>query len=199
MPSLGTLIALSIPLEVHPLRLLQLLFLDIPLPKTIRRAADGDRSAFLADVTYPDGTLVLPGETFAKTWRLENAGSVPWLNRKLMCLDDDIVVLLNDGEKLSIGAGLVPEAREVPVPDTLPGGQVDVSVAFTAPAQPCTVLSYWKMIDADGTPCFPGATGVWAKVQVVAPVASAGGGLADDLCWLNPPSSTPAPTEKDRL
>src|SRR5512137_2300312 len=37
-----------------------------------------DAAQFVADVTTPDGTNVLPGLTFAKTWRIKNAGTCTW-------------------------------------------------------------------------------------------------------------------------
>lgn len=184
LPNLGTIIALAGVLEVHPMRLLQMLFADMPLAPAVQRAASGDRSAFLADVTYPDGAQVLCGDTFTKTWRLENAGSVPWHGRTLRCQDDDVVVLRRDGQPLEVGSGLVPASACVAVADTLPGQAVEVSVTFTAPPQPCTALSYWKMVSDNDAVCFPEAVGLWVKVQVIAPVLCAGGGLDDALRWL---------------
>ncbi|WP_086859117.1 helix-turn-helix domain-containing protein [Amycolatopsis lexingtonensis] len=43
----------------------------------------GDESAFVADVTVPDGTVMPPGFRFEKVWRLRNAGTVPWIGRYL--------------------------------------------------------------------------------------------------------------------
>lgn len=35
-------------------------------------------SAILAGETYPDGTIVLPGTTFTKMWRIQNSGTCTW-------------------------------------------------------------------------------------------------------------------------
>ena len=183
LPSLNTIVALATPLDVHPLRLLQLVFAEAPLPAGIRRARGVDRSAFIDDVSFPDGARVVAGSDFIKTWRIENAGAEPWVGRKLLCQDSELAPPLADGR--GIDATLRPDGRELAIPLMLPGEQVELSMGFTVSPHPCTVLSYWKMVDADDTLCFPDATGIWVKVQVVAPVACAGGTLRDDLRWLD--------------
>lgn len=75
-PSLSTLVAISHVLKVHPLRLLQLVFQQQASPD-LSQVMLGDQSAFVADVTYPDGEQVVTGERFRKTWCLQNVGSVP--------------------------------------------------------------------------------------------------------------------------
>ncbi len=35
-------------------------------------------SAFVADVTVPEGTEIPPGKSFTKTWRVRNTGTCPW-------------------------------------------------------------------------------------------------------------------------
>ncbi len=184
LPSLHTLVGLSVPLEVHPLRLLQLLFVDATLPASVRRLADCDRSAFVSDVSHPDGASVLACSQFVKTWRLANAGATPWVGRKLVCMDDYVAAPASAAPAAQVGAALQPEAREIDIPPTLPGEEVELSVRFTAPPHPCSVMSYWKMALADGTLCFPEATGIWVKVQVIAPTSCAGSTLQEDLRWI---------------
>jgi hypothetical protein len=41
-------------------------------------AASCDNAAFVADVTYPDGTAVEGGSTITKTWRFKNLGPCTW-------------------------------------------------------------------------------------------------------------------------
>ena len=174
LPSLNTVVALADVLQVHPMRLLQLLFEATPLRASVARdAAKGDRSAFVRDVNYPDGELVLPGQHFVKTWELQNVGSQVWENRRLVCQDEDIVVFSQTGERLHLGANLIPDQPDLPIPRTLPGDKVQVSMGFTAPQSPATVLSYWKSFDAEGCVCFPDARGVWVKVRINALAHSA--------------------------
>lgn len=175
MPTLQTVFALASGLRVHPIRLLQLLCDD-----QIRRFGGppsrlrGDQSAFVRDVNYPDGELVLPGQRFTKVWELQNVGSVPWEDRYLQCMDEEIVVYAQSGETLRIAQSLTPAVRRVAVPTTPPGGLVQIEVNFTAPRVAGTVLSYWKSFFADGRMCFAKSSGVWVKVQVVSLAAPDG-------------------------
>jgi len=93
MPSLPTLLTLANALKVHPLRLVHLVFDESALPVlNQRRQSRNDQSVFLRDVTYADGALVLPGQRFVKTWEMQNIGKVPWKDRFLQCMDEEIVV-----------------------------------------------------------------------------------------------------------
>jgi DNA-binding Xre family transcriptional regulator len=166
LPNLNTVVALAGALEVHPMRLLHLLFDAAPIHPRARGANKGDRSAFVRDVTHADGELVLPGDRFTKTWELQNVGTVPWDGRFLDCQDEELLIYQRNGETLHVASNLMPAAPRVAVPTTAPGEKVEVSVQFTAPGTPGTVLSYWKMAFTDGSFCFPRARGLWAKVRV---------------------------------
>jgi hypothetical protein len=41
-------------------------------------SAGGDKAQWVADVSIPDGTNMTPGQTFTKTWRLQNTGTSTW-------------------------------------------------------------------------------------------------------------------------
>ena len=179
LPNLSTVVALAGVLEVHPMRLLHLLFDAASMHPRARRTNRGDRSAFVRDVTYADGELVLPGDRFTKTWELQNVGSVPWEDRFLECQDEELLVYQRSGQAMHLAPNLIPAAQRVPVPLTLPGEKVELSMQFTAPDAPATVLSYWKMTFAGGSFCFPPARGVWVKVRVSSLAHAAG--------YVNPP------------
>jgi Ig-like domain from next to BRCA1 gene len=168
LPELKTIISLAEVLQVHPLRLLHLVFDKVPVHHSARPSARGDKSAFVADVSFPDGALVLPNQTFTKTWELQNVGKVAWENRFLQCMDEEIVVTSRTGEVLELAQNLIPSAQRVALPYTKAGDKLSVSVSFTAPSQPMTVLSYWKSVFEDGSLCFPKAAGLWCKVRVTA-------------------------------
>ena len=142
--------------------------------------APGDRSAFLQDVTYADGSPVEAGSRLEKIWAIQNTGDVTWEDRWLTCQDEDLEIRSGDGTPLTVGQNLVPENRSVPLPRTLPGESAEISVVFTAPTTPCTVISYWKMTYADGRLCFPEGHGLWAKVRVVAATMEAESRLDDE-------------------
>ena len=174
LPDLKTIVSLADVLHVHPLRLLNLVFDDVPMAMPVVNAHKrGDHSAFVQDTTCPDGSLVLVGQRFSKTWELQNVGRVVWENRFLRCVDEEVMIYTRCGETLLVANSLVPDQTQVPMPTTKPGDKVQVTVEFTAPKQPCTVMSYWKTVFEDGTHCFPKSVGTWVQVRVIAVAASA--------------------------
>lgn len=167
LPSLELVVRLAEVLRVHPLQLLHLIFDEVPIDEKIaRRYLRSDQSGFVRDITFPDGSLVFPGERFVKSWEIQNIGNVPWENRFLICIDEEIIVATRSGETVNIAHSLIPTVKRVPVPFTAPGEMTVVSVEFTAPDSPGTVLSYWKSVFADGSLCFPNSSGLWVKVRV---------------------------------
>lgn len=169
LPSLTTVVALADVLEVHPMRLLQLIFDEVPMRPRMRESDLADRSAFLRDVTIPDGQIVGSGERFCKIWELQNVGRVNWVGRTLVCQDDEVVVYSRARGELSLAPAMIADQSTVPVPDTPAGETVQVRVWFTAPKVPGAVVSYWKMAYPDGSLCFPDSQGVWVRVRVITP------------------------------
>ncbi len=174
-PSMSTVMRLANALEVHPLAILEPMFRGQPQNNTLHQGASTgtDRSAFLADASYPDGSEVLAGTRFRKGWTLQNLGSLTWQDRFLSCQDESLRVLNEDGQAVEIAPGLTPDQRHVPIPTVAPGERVTIEVDFTAPPTPATVISYWKMTDREGNFCFPDCQGVWAKVRVITPIGAA--------------------------
>ena len=113
-----------------------------------------DDSRFVADVTVPDGTIVRAGQRFIKTWEIQDSGLVPWRGRFLQ------------REGLVGGPGLCDSPSRVPVPTTLPGQDVLISVTFTAPALPGSCRVDWKMTDGNGRFYFPGLGDLYMVVNV---------------------------------
>jgi hypothetical protein len=95
-----------------------------------------DDASFVADVTIPDGTVLRPGESFVKTWRLGNTGTCDW--------GEGYVLTFVDGNLLG-----APNAN--PVPYTQAGGEADISIDMLAPIQPGIYTSAWQMKAPDGT------------------------------------------------
>jgi transcriptional regulator with XRE-family HTH domain len=106
------------------------------------RAVEGDATAFVDD-TIPHGTLMTPGLVFVKTWRIRNAGTVPWRGRRL------------ERQGPLTGPGLITSPRYVPVPDTEPGAIAEIEAVLKAPGYDCSSIAYFKMVDEDGFLCFP--------------------------------------------
>lgn len=88
-------------------------------------------ATYVADVTIPDGMLVLPGATFTKTWRIKNGGSCKW--------DANFAMVQVGGDKMG-------EQTRFPLTRVIyPGQEVDVSVTLTAPSTNGKYSSQWRM------------------------------------------------------
>jgi hypothetical protein len=95
-----------------------------------------DNAAFIGDVTMTDGTTVSPGETFTKTWRVQNTGSCTW--------STSYVLAFNSGDSMSGVSTVFPYA-------VTSGNQMDISIAMTAPTDLGTYVGYWKLQNSAGT------------------------------------------------
>ena len=144
-----------------------------PLPPTATASATPlcDLAQFVADVTVPDGTEVLPEQTFSKTWRLRNLGTCTWTS--------SYQVIFDNGELMG-GPATQPLAGNV-----APGQQVDIIIAFKAPTTPGAYRGYWRLRNAAGVlmPIASGyqGTSFFVDIKVVAPTFT--------------PSVTPTPSE----
>lgn len=95
-----------------------------------------DGASFVADVTIPDNSNVTAGETFEKTWRLENSGQSTWTL--------DFAMVFMEGDQMDA-------LSRVELPNEVsPGETVDLSVLFTAPDDPGTYQSFWMLENAAG-------------------------------------------------
>jgi hypothetical protein len=95
-----------------------------------------DQAQFISDVTIPDGTMMIPGQTFKKTWRLRNLGSCSW--------DDRYALVFASGD--AMGAAAV-----INLPGTVPANAtVDLSIDMKAPAVPGKYVSNWKLRNPAG-------------------------------------------------
>lgn len=87
-------------------------------------------SAFVSDVTVPDGTALAPGQTFNKIWRVRNTGTCTW------DANDQFVFLT--------GEAMTP-STVLAVPVTSPGSTVDLLVTMVSPQSPGTHTSQWRL------------------------------------------------------
>jgi hypothetical protein len=87
--------------------------------------------ANLISETIPDGTVMQPGDTFYKTWRLKNNGTCTW----------------NSAYKIVYWSGdLMGGLLEYQFPEVVsPGEEVDVTLFLKAPTTNGNVSSYWKL------------------------------------------------------
>jgi hypothetical protein len=90
---------------------------------------------FVSDVTIQDNTQMDPGETFTKTWKVQNSGSCAW--------DAGFKFQSSGGDPMGATAVTLPAAVAA-------GATYDVSVPMTAPSAAGTVRGNWRMSTAAG-------------------------------------------------
>jgi hypothetical protein len=117
------------------------------------------KAAYVEDVTVPDGQLMLPNTQFIKTWRVQNTGTCSW----------------GPGSGLQnlqfVGGNPLGAPNLVPIPNAIPAGATaDLSIQMTAPAQPGSYKSNWKLRADDGTLIGVGPSNValYASIRVQA-------------------------------
>ncbi|NDJ33132.1 MAG: hypothetical protein GYB64_00555, partial [Chloroflexi bacterium] len=93
--------------------------------------------AFVSDITVPDGTEFAPGESFTKTWRVQNTGTCEWTTNYLWIFIQGAQMGGPNGQLLG---------RSVP-----PGTQADISVNLRAPDDPGTYRGFWQMQTPEGS------------------------------------------------
>lgn len=110
-------------------------------------------SASLVGETYPDGTIVQPGETFTKVWQIQNNGTCTWdSNWQLIFYSGDLL----DG--LSVYS--FPQPAQ-------PGQTVDVPVILRAPAENGTYTGEWMLKSPWGQSFGVGQYSVPISVSIV--------------------------------
>jgi len=123
-----------------------------PLPAT----GCVDRASFVSDVTVPDNTYLSPGQSFVKTWRLQNSGTCTWTA--------DYALVFAGGHSMG-GLSSVPLQHPVP-----PDSTVDLSVSLTAPAGNGAYEGKWQLRDASGnffgTGDRPAGSSFWVRIIV---------------------------------
>ncbi|NPA27170.1 MAG: hypothetical protein GXO36_06195 [Chloroflexi bacterium] len=130
--------------------------------------------ADFVDETIPDGSEIPTGETFRKTWTVRNTGTCTWTT--------DYALVHTGGEQLAA-------TDRVPLPTQVaPGQEVVLEVEMTAPDQPGTYRSEWRLEAPDGTRFGPGDQGegkLWAEIQVVEKLEPEDLGLGSPT-WVDP-------------
>ncbi len=113
-----------------------------------------DDAAWVADLSIPDGTEVVAGTPFVKTWRLRNSGTTAW--------GAGYALVHVEGPDFGATATALTAA---------PGAEVDVTLAMTA-AGAGLVRSNWR-VARDGVPF---GELFWVEVVVVAAASEDGDG-----------------------
>jgi hypothetical protein len=142
-----------------------------PRPSGTALPCDQASAGHPIDITIPDDTEMLPGESFSKTWRLVNSGTCTWTN--------SYAVVWFSGEDIGV-------AREqFFINQVAPGQSIDVSVDMVAPDVAGSYQSNWKLRNQQGNLFGIGPNGgspFWAKIVVIE---------ESTLTPTSPPSETP--------
>lgn len=139
-----------------------------------------DLAAFVADVTFPDGSILASSEAFLKIWALQNSGTCTWTQ--------SYSIAFFGGERMG-APSVIALATIVP-----PGDIVNIVVDMIAPFSPGTYQGFWRLRNADGVLFGIGPDGdqsFWVKIVVPAqPTITSTLTSTPTLT----PSSTPTPT-----
>jgi hypothetical protein len=139
-----------------------------------------DLAAFVADITFPDGSILEPSEDFLKIWALQNAGTCTWTQ--------SYSIVFFGGERMG-ASSLIALATIVP-----PGDIVNLAVDMIAPISSGTYQGFWRLRNAEGLLFGIGPDGdqsFWVKIVVPAqPTITSTITLTPTIT----PSNTPTPT-----
>ena len=89
-----------------------------------------DDAEYITSLTIPDGTEIMPGETFVKTWRMRNTGTCTWTKNYSWTFKGGDVLTLMDTTVIDL---------------VLPGEEVDISVTLVVPESPGIYAGQWQL------------------------------------------------------
>ena len=95
-----------------------------------------DSAQFIADLTIPDGSIVSPGQSLTKTWRLKNNGMTTW--------GAGYNLVFVDGEQMGAPALTM-------IPAIAPNQTLDISIPLVAPTSDGTHTGYFRLRNPQGT------------------------------------------------
>lgn len=146
---------------------------NVPVVPPPAQTSKCDAAQFLADVTYPDGSIVPRNTTFVKVWRIRNAGTCTWTT--------SYALAFFGGDGMSAPAS-------VPMPGSVaPGQYIEIPVTLISPATDGSYRSYWKLRNASGALFGIGDdanTAFWVDIRTTGPSFVAYN-FADNYCLAN--------------
>lgn len=151
-----------------------------PVPDVTGEGGCTLNATYTADLSIPDGSVLQPGVSFLKTWRVLNSGTCDW--------GTGFTLAFVGGSQLGAPASVI-------APPTASGGTVDISVPMVAPSTPGTYKSNWRMVSDDGQAF--GST-LWASIVVPSPVTNTPVATSTPTPTLTPEAtktSIPTPTQ----
>ena len=163
-----------------------------PSPATPTAAATPagctDLAGFVLDVTLPDGSPVVAGESFRKIWRLRNDGTCTWTPA--------YALVFSSAERMG-GAAVSPLKASVQ-----PGGTIDLGVDLVAPTARGTYRGNWLLRNDKGLLFGMPSTGVnpfWVEIVVASPGSTVTGGWKADYYSNRELRGTPVLSRRDAV
>ena len=105
------------------------------LPTSTSSGTACDGAIYVSDVTIPDHTTENPGQSFVKTWALQNTGSCTW----------------DTGFTLTFVSGTQMGGTNTSVSGSVaPQQQTQISVTLTAPTTAGEYTGNWRLTNASG-------------------------------------------------
>ena len=157
---------------------------SIPPFKTSIPITRCDWADFVADVTYPDGSVIGRNVPFTKIWRIKNVGTCSWTT--------NYALVFVDGDAMSAPAA-------VGLPGTVnPGQTIDIPINLISPNKDGRYKGYFKLRNASGVLFGVGnqaSTAFWVDVKVSGTNFVAYD-FADGYCdadWNNSKKNLPCP------
>jgi hypothetical protein len=95
-----------------------------------------DNAAYVSDVTIPDHSVLVPGESFVKTWALQNTGTCTWT--------PTYAINYVSGDQMSGAATAIGQS-------VAPGQKANISITLLAPKTPGEYTGYWRLNNDKGT------------------------------------------------
>jgi next-to-BRCA1 protein 1 len=108
---------------------------ETPTPAGTATLATCDNAVFVADVSVPDGTQMIAGQDFVKTWKVRNTGACTWKTGYQLIL--------------SYGSRMSGQSTALTT-DVLPNTEVEISVNLKAPNAAGTYSGYWVLRNNNG-------------------------------------------------
>lgn len=113
-----------------------------------------DKASFVSE-TFPDNSVIAPGQAFTKTWTIKNTGSLIWTTAYRM-------VLFAAPQGDTLGAPAEINFTQ----STPPGATMSLSLPMVAPATGGTYAVYWSIQNEQGETVAVDGGNLWVKIQV---------------------------------
>lgn len=164
-------------------------YAPLPPPPPVTQPCDWVQ--FVRDVSVSDGSLMVPGQAFSKTWRLRNIGSCAWTRNYSL-------VFVSGDRMQARSAYALPGVVQ-------PGDSIDLTADFIAPSSGGNYRGYWMLSNASGRTFGFGPTAqtpFWVDVTVRSTETGTGGGYSfvANYCnaqWDNSSAPLPCPGDSD--